>query len=184
MKGLGHRIRTLRKARKLTLVEIAEKTGIDQATLSRLENEKMTGTLDSHMRIADALGVRLPDLYDQIVNKVHETKERIIRQKISTFSHSSGAVSELLTSGILQKKMMPVLIKIKPHGHTENEEYTAASERFIYVLKGILEINLGKEKRVLNTHETLYFNASTPHHFKNPSKSESWCLSVLTPTSL
>ena len=184
MKGLGHRIRTLRKARKLTLVEIAEKTGIDQATLSRLENEKMTGTLDSHMRIADALGVRLPDLYDHIINKVHEAKERIIRQKISTFSHSSGAVSELLTTGILQKKMMPVLLKIKSKGYTESEEYQAGTERFVFVLKGDAEVIIGREKRLLRDRESLYFNAALAHHFRNGGKSESWMLSVLTPSSL
>jgi transcriptional regulator with XRE-family HTH domain len=52
MQGLGKRIKELRKSKKMTLVEIAKKTGIDQATLSRMENGKMTGTLDSHMRLA------------------------------------------------------------------------------------------------------------------------------------
>ena len=36
MKGLGDRIRELRKTRRLTLVQVADKTGIDQATLSRI----------------------------------------------------------------------------------------------------------------------------------------------------
>ena len=184
MKGLGQRIRTLRKARKLTLVEIAKTTGIDQATLSRIENGVMTGTLNSHMKIAEALGLNLPDLYEDVLGKLSEAKDKTVKQKLETFSHSSGAVAELLTTNILQKKMMPVLLKIKAKGRTETEEYRPGTERFIYVLKGAAEATLGKEERSLKAGECLYFNAALPHHFTNKSKSECWILSVMTPTSL
>ena len=184
MKGLGERVKTLRKSRKLTLVEVSKRTGIDQATLSRIENGVMTGTLDSHMKIADVLGVPLPDLYREVIDKVNQVKEHGVKKKLETFSHSSGAVAELLTTGILQKKMMPILLKIKRKGHTESEESPAGTERFIYVLKGCITLSTGRESKSLKAGENLYFNASVPHHFKNPSKSEAWCLSVTTPTSL
>ena len=184
MKGLGQRIRHLRKARKLTLVEIAKKTGIDQATLSRIENGVMIGTLNSHMRIAPALGIPLPDLYENVLEKIHEAKERVAKEKLETFSHSTGAVAELLTTGILQKKMMPVLLKIKPKGHTETEEYSAPTERFVYGLKGAIEVIVGRDKKELNSGESLYFNAGVGHSFRNTGKSECVCLSVLTPSSL
>jgi transcriptional regulator with XRE-family HTH domain len=105
MQGLGKRIKELRKSKKMTLVEIAKKTGIDQATLSRMENGKMTGTLDSHMRLAQILGVRLPDLYNQVLTKTDEKKETNFKQRLETFSHSAGATSEILTTQIFQKKM-------------------------------------------------------------------------------
>ena len=184
MKGLGQRIKSLRKERRLTLVEVAQKTGIDQATLSRIENGHMTGTLDSHMKIAEILGLRLPDLYNEVINKIHEEKDKNVRHKMETFSHSSGAVAELLTSGILQKKMMPILLKIKSGGKTETEEYKAIAERFIYVIKGTLEASVGDQKKTLKENESLYFNASAPHSFHNSHKSECWCLSIMTPVSL
>jgi transcriptional regulator with XRE-family HTH domain len=185
MKGLGQRIHSLRKERKLTLVEIAKRTGIDQATLSRIENGRMTGTLESHMKLADALGIRLPELYDQVITQIHEAREKPIRRRIEAFSHSSGAVSELLTTGILQKRMMPVLLKLKPRGHTEPEEYRAGTERFVYVLKGAVEVQVEQQKTLLRQTESLYLDASEPHHFRNAAKKgESWCLAVLTPTAL
>ena len=184
MKGLGRRIKFLRKQRKVTLVEIARKTGIDQATLSRMENEKMVGTLDSHLRIAQALGLRLPQLYEEVVQKLEEVKEKAVRHKVETFSHSSGAVSELLTTGVLQKKMMPVLLRVKPRGSTEIEEHPSTSERFIYLIKGSVEVAIGKDQRTLKPGDSLYFNASAPHSFKNLAKTDSELISVLTPTSL
>ncbi len=184
MKGLGQRIKILRKARRLTLVEIAKKTGIDQATLSRIENGVMIGTLSSHMKIAEALSVRLPDLYEDVLEKLVEKKEKAVRQKVETFSHSSGAVAELLTTGILQKKMMPVLLKLKPKGRTETEEFTIGSERFLYVVKGAVEISIENKAQTLKAGQSLYFNSTLPHYFRNPMRSESVCLSVLTPASL
>lgn len=184
MKGLGQRIQTLRKERRLTLIEVAKRTGIDQATLSRIENGKMTGTLESHMRIAEALGLHLTELYKGVIDKIEEKKEKEVRRKLETFSHSSGAVAELLTTGVLQKKMMPLILKLKGGGYTETEEFAAGTERFVYSLKGEVEINLTDEKRSLKAGECLYFNAATPHHFRNLLKSESWCLLVITPTSL
>ena len=184
MKGLGTRIQFLRKQRKITLVEMAKKTGIDQATLSRMENEKMVGTLDSHLRIAQTLGLRLPELYEEVAQKIDEMKDKAVRHKLETFSHSSGAVSELLTTGILQKKMMPVLLRLKPKAATESEDYPALTERFVYVLKGEVEMTIRKEQRTLNTGDSLYFNASSPHSFKNICKTESEVLSILTPTTL
>lgn len=183
MKGLGEKVRRLRKERKLTLVEIAKKTGIDQATLSRIETGRMRGTLDSHLKIAEALGIRLPELYEKVLSQSEEIKEKAVRRRVETFSDSSGAVAEILTAGFLHKKMMPVLLKIKPKGRTAEEEYPAATERFLYVLKGSLAVRSGKEGRTLKTGESLYLDASSPHHFKNLSASETRCLSILTPAS-
>ncbi len=184
MKGLGERVKFLRKSRKLTLVEVAKKTGIDQATLSRIENGVMVGTLHSHMKIAEILGVSLPDLYKEASDKLNQAKEKAARQKFESFSHSSGAVSELLTSGVLQKKMMPVLLKLKPKGRTETEELPPGVERFVYLLKGSLEIRLDNEKKILKAGESFYFNGARPHSFKNPLNSESWSLSVTSPVAL
>ena len=80
--------------------------------------------------------------------------------------------------------MMPVLLKLKGKGRTETEELPLFSERFIYILKGSAEIALGKESKVLTQGQSLYFNASAPHSFKNKLKTETQILSVITPVSL
>lgn len=184
MKDLGAKIKHLRTSKGLTIVQVARSTGIDQATLSRIENGKMTGTLESHMRIADTLGVRLPQLYDNVLSHNAGIKEEAVRQKIENFSFSTGAVAEILTGGILQKKMMPSLLKLKPKGHTQTEEFKDGTERFAYILSGSIELLVGREKHALSAGESLYFDASTPHHFTNKLKSPAQILSILTPASL
>ncbi|MEI8345521.1 MAG: cupin domain-containing protein, partial [Candidatus Omnitrophota bacterium] len=125
----------------------------------------------------------LTDLYAEVLAKNAVEDSRAGTQKAETFFHSSGAVAELLTCGIFNKKMMPVLLKVKPGGRTEVEEYSAGSERFVYVLRGRLQLMLEKESKTLNREQSAYFGADRPHFFKNTGSGESLCLSVLTPVA-
>lgn len=181
MQGLGHHIKALRKARHMTLVEMAGKTGIDEATLSRIENAKMTGTLDSHQRIAQALEIRLPDLYQQVLAQEEARSEGQAKEKFETFFHKNGVVAELLTSGFLRKKMMPVLLRLEPHRSADSEAYTIGSERFLYVLEGQLRLTIGKDNHPLKAGESIYFQASIPHQLHNTFDNPAAVLSVLTP---
>ena len=63
---LGNRIREIRKQKKITLLELAKTTGVAQATLSRMETGLMVGTVKSHQKIAEALGISLAELYGHI----------------------------------------------------------------------------------------------------------------------
>ena len=179
LKGLGKRIQFLRKERKITLVGMAKKSGIDPATLSRMENERMVGTVDSHRRICDVLGIRLPELYETITQKLEEARDKEARQKLEKFSQSSGVVTELLTTGVSQKRMMPTLLRLKAKGYSKTETHPAATERFVYLLKGAVSIKVGNQENLLYPGDSLYFRASTPHSFHNNAKTESELLSIL-----
>jgi len=63
---MGKRIKELRKLKRMTLVRLSEKSGVQLATLSRIENNKMTGSLESHAQICLALGIKLSELYEGV----------------------------------------------------------------------------------------------------------------------
>lgn len=60
----GARIRELRKGRGLSQDQLAEVIGIDQKHMSRIELGKSYPSLDRLMRIAEALQVPLPSLFE------------------------------------------------------------------------------------------------------------------------
>ncbi len=62
-KSLGGRLRTLRRANGLTLKGLAKTSGVDPATISKMERGQMLGTLESHLRLSRALGLTLAKLY-------------------------------------------------------------------------------------------------------------------------
>lgn len=64
--NIVNNFRQIRQEKRLTLVEISNRTGIQIATLSRIQNGLMPGTLETNIAIADALGVPLADLFKKM----------------------------------------------------------------------------------------------------------------------
>lgn len=62
-------LRAWRLYRKLTLVSLAERTGISRSYLSRIENGKRRGTLDIYRRLAVVLNVEPDDLCIRMGNE-------------------------------------------------------------------------------------------------------------------
>lgn len=53
-----------RSNKKITLIKLAELTGISKSALNNIENEKVSPTLDELEAIAKALDTRITDLFD------------------------------------------------------------------------------------------------------------------------
>jgi len=59
---VGAQIRRVREHRNLTQQQVCERSGIDIATYSRIEQGHASPLLDTLIRIADAIGVELAEL--------------------------------------------------------------------------------------------------------------------------
>jgi quercetin dioxygenase-like cupin family protein/DNA-binding XRE family transcriptional regulator len=180
-------LRALRKTQRVTLVELAKASGVDAATISRIETGKMTGTLECHLRLATALGVKLTELYAGIEEaRVRDavTLQGPLRQR-EVYLHQAGKSSmAMLTTEVLTKKLMPVLITIEPGGSTHREEAKVGTEKFLYLLEGTVEARVGEATHTLRRGSSLYLDASIPHSLKNAGRSVAKCLSVVTPPVL
>lgn len=67
-KGLGKRIRALRKLKALTQEELGEKSGLSYKFVGEIERGKVNPSLDSLVRIANALDVKVGDLFPHDVD--------------------------------------------------------------------------------------------------------------------
>jgi len=181
---VGDIIHKLRKERKMTLLELSGKSGVALATLSRVENNKMTGTLDSHIAICKAFDLNLPDLYKDLSTSKKTIELHPKSAKTDIFMYDKKTSSEVLASNFMNKKMMPILIKIGKSGRTHSEETRAGVEKFIFVLYGKIEATIGENKYNMVKGDTLYFESSFPHHFKNMGNGEARIISVVSPPVL
>jgi transcriptional regulator with XRE-family HTH domain len=68
---IGNRIKTLRQARGISQDELAEKTSLNTKYISSIERGKANPTLDTFIKIADALKLGIPELF----NIEYEPKE-------------------------------------------------------------------------------------------------------------
>ena len=63
---IGHFIQVLRKERKLTQKELAERTGINQADISKLENGTANPSIRTLRRLADGMGMKMKLVFEPI----------------------------------------------------------------------------------------------------------------------
>lgn len=182
--NIGPVIRKLRKDADLTLAQLSQMSNVALATLSRIETGKMTGTLESHIQIAKAFGLTLPQFYSEVDKFKSKQKEPEPERRANVFVHNKGASSTILTKDIFMKKMLPALIELKSGAKTHKEELKIGTEKFVYVLSGRIEMVIGANKEILEKGTTLYFDASQPHYIKNTGKGDATCLCIVTPVSL
>jgi transcriptional regulator with XRE-family HTH domain len=180
---IGKRLKALRKEREITLGELSKKTGVALATLSRMENDLMPGTLKSHMAICKVLGVSITDLYRELEDE-SKTLESVSRtERPQHLSQGHKIKYELLVTRAMDKKLLPVLMHISPGGRTQNEQDKPGVEKFVYVMKGAMEAVVGDKKYTLKQGDSLYFDASVPHKFSGAAKSGAEAITVTSPST-
>jgi DNA-binding transcriptional MerR regulator/quercetin dioxygenase-like cupin family protein len=171
----GQRFRRLRARRGLSLAQVARATGVSVGFLSALERGQMRSSISTLRRIARFYKTNLLSLFE--INGDSQRHVRPSQRKI--LETSPGVRMELLAWG--NTAMEPHLFRIKPGGGS-GESYSHEGEEFLHVLRGEFEICLNKgERYLLKVGDSLYFESSTPHRWKNPGRGEAWILWVNTP---
>ena len=181
---IGDKLHEIRKNKKITLTDLAQKSGVQLATLSRIENKKMTGTLESHQAIAKALGIEVVELYNSVIRDQKQIEVSKTTPNSEIFTHNEKSSFELLTKNVLSKQMMPTLIRIEEGGSSQKEQGQANAEKFLFILEGSIEAVIDANSYRLNKNNTLYFDASLVHTFKNAGRGIAKLLCVATPVSL
>lgn len=184
----GEKIRALRHNGRLTQGELAQRAGINTSTVSLIESGKRPGTVEAHGRIARALGLTLSELYAGLED---DRKEVVPFQPVTantgSYAHPGlGFAMQPLTTNVLEKRMMPVLLQLAIKGSTVLEQARGGThtEKFLYVQQGAVDVQVGDQHFTLRRHQSLYFDATLPHHIRNIGKTTASVFLVISPPML
>jgi DNA-binding transcriptional MerR regulator/quercetin dioxygenase-like cupin family protein len=171
----GQSFRRLRTRRGLSLAQVAHATKVSVGFLSALERGQMRSSISTLRRIARFYRTNILSLFETAAEN-----PRLVRPgQRKVLETTPGVRMELLAWG--QTVMEPHLFRIKPGGGS-GEPYSHEGEEFLHILRGDFEIWLNsKEHYRLKPGDSLYFESSTPHRWRNPGRSETWLLWVNTP---
>ncbi|MDP2941849.1 MAG: XRE family transcriptional regulator [Candidatus Omnitrophota bacterium] len=180
---IGKVIKGLRTKMKMTQAELAKRAGLDFTTISKVEKGSLTGTLNTHRKIAAALGISLVDLYKELDGPGRPAFEVSASKKdqADIFHYNKRAVSQILLGRVLEHKMLPELLALEKNGTTRLEQKRPGTEQFIFVLEGNIEIKIAAEVLKLKKGQSVYFDASRPHIIRNTTKTPAKCLRVTSP---
>jgi transcriptional regulator with XRE-family HTH domain len=171
----GKRFRRLRTRRGLSLAQVARATGVSVGFLSALERGQMRSSIATLRRIARFYRTNILSFFEAAGEN-----PRVVRPAQRKILEATPDVRmELLAWG--NTAMEPHLFRVKPGGGS-GESYSHEGEEFLHVLRGEFEIWLNpKEHYQLKRGDSLYFESTTPHRWRNPGRTETWLLWVNTP---
>ena len=171
----GLRFRRLRQRRDLSLAQVASVIGVSVGFLSALERGQMRASIGTLRRIARYYRTNILSFFEPAKNN-----SRVVRPaERKILETTRGVRMELLAWG--NTAMEPHLFRIKS-GAGSGESYTHEGEEFLHILRGEFEIWLNADEHYrMQPGDSLYFQSSTPHRWRNPGKTESLLLWINTP---
>ena len=168
-KTVGGKIKQIREMKKVSVEELAERSGMDTSLILKIEEEKNVPSLAPLIKIARALGVRLgtflddSDSYGPVVVRSGEY------QKGARFTSQTSEAREHLNFFSLAfdkagRNMEPFIVDIEPGLQSDYMLSSHEGEEFIYVLEGEVEINYGKEVYRLAKGDSIYLDSIVLHN--------------------
>lgn len=167
-KRIGERIRRLRLKRSMGLVELGRQTGLSASFLSQLETGRVVPTLRNLARIAVVFGRDLSYFFEPEPHPLfrlhrHTDRVRLPQSGVEAPTYFFESLAWMVPERQLDPyyaEFLPVRnpSDIRPHVHPGYE--------FLYLLEGELEIRHGDRTHELETGDSVYFDAGTPHSYR------------------
>lgn len=159
--SLGTRIRHRRHDLGLTLVRLAEASGLSHPFLSQIERGQAKPSMASLRRIAQALGVTESSLLAP-ANRSHVELVRADSGEVIANAEDGGGWSRVVACG------NGVVVQEFADGPFEFlEPYSHAGDESLYVVSGRVEVMLdGEGSFVLAERDTLTYPGARPHRIR------------------
>lgn len=181
--NVGHRVLQLRTEKKLTQTELAKRSGISHSNLSKIENCLLSPTFETILRIVDGLEIDISELLSASNDIPHRTRRVVTRRGQGEIHETENYVYETLCSEITNKRMIPLVARLKAHSLKQFGIYMRhPGEEVLYVLDGDVELNTEHYAPVqLGPGDCAYYDSSMGHACISTNEKEALVFWVSTP---
>jgi transcriptional regulator with XRE-family HTH domain len=176
---LGKRIQQYRINKRLTLQELAEKSGYAKGYLSKIEKAEKAPPVSTLINLAKALNITISEIFGEeeensSICLVKRWERRIIARDGSVF----GYAYETLAHKFNNKHMDPFFLTIPLHPK-ENVIFQHKGEEILFVLEGTMKFFHGEKTFIVEEGDCIYFDGSIPHYGICQGNKEVNCLMVI-----
>jgi transcriptional regulator with XRE-family HTH domain len=178
MPKIGTNLRAMRVRRQLTTRELATRSGVSHSTISLIERDRISPSIDTLEAILDALGSRLADFLGGLAKGPESPFYRAddlpeignpdtISYRIIGLNHPHPTIQFL-------KETYSV-------GADTGDTLNHLAQEAGYVLSGRIEVTVGIDVRVLEKGDAYYFDSRQTHRFRNVGKTQAEIISAVSP---
>lgn len=182
--SVGGRIRQIRRARSITLAQLAGAAGISIGHLSELERGVTVASVKVVQDISKALGINVGSLFEMTPHDLSEGRPLVVRSGARKLLKYDGlGLRDYLLSPHLDGSLELLLCEIEPGGTSGDEPYIHQGEEAAFLLSGQLEIWIGEKHYRLREGDSFGFPSMIPHRYRNPGLTVTRIIWAITPPS-
>ena len=183
-KTVGEKIKQIREMKKVSIEELAVRSGMEIAMVQKIEREKNIPSLAPLIKIARALGARLGTFLDDSDSFGPVVVRSGEHHKGARFTSQSSEAREHLNFFSLAfdkagRSMEPFIVDIEAGLQSDYMLSSHEGEEFIYVLEGEIEINYGKETYTLAKGDSIYLDSIVLHNVHAANQNSARILAVV-----
>lgn len=183
IKVIGKKIRSIRKSKSLTIVELAEQINVTSGYISQIERDLISPSLAVLKRLSEALDIPLSALFmeenDQdVVTIQHDERTKI---KFGNINVELEFITPILDKGEKTNSIEAFLFRLKPKSWASEHSIIHESKVCFYVLSGEIQCHIGNNIYTAYKGDSIFVPENKGHMIFNSNNEESEALCIITP---
>lgn len=167
MQQIATELRERRRRQGLSLEALSARSGVSRSMISKVERGEAVPSTVVLSRLAEALG----STFAQLMMPAPEREILVIpRAHQPVLRDDATGFARRVLSPVLPGRGIDFVLNTLPPGAGTGDftPHRLGVEEYIYVLSGRLDASIGEHLAVLEAGDSLFFDASIGHAFRNP----------------
>jgi transcriptional regulator with XRE-family HTH domain len=161
---LGTALRLARQRAGLTMQRLAELSGVSQPHLSQMENGKVSPSINTLYRLANAMGISA----QQLLPEARGTSLEVVRAgsvpATPIVDRPDAATAQVLV-GAPDRMLQVQEVQVQP-GQDLGEWFRHEGEEYLYVIEGNVRIEVhGNAAEDLTSHDSAWYDSKLEHRW-------------------
>lgn len=164
---VGAKLKAFRRAKSLSLADLAKLTNVSEATLSRVENDQTPVSAHNLYNLSQVLGVDITAFFEEQAHPIRNGVRSITRKSDPQPVETSRYLSDVLCTDLANKKMHPAVNTVDKRSLEEVGGLAShPGEEFLYVLSGKLVLHTDfYAPLLLEEGDSIYFDGMMAHAY-------------------
>lgn len=158
--AIGGRLRALRQARRMTIEQLAETTGLSKGFISRVERDLTSPSVATLLQLCEVLNAEVGDLFRE------PDSQFVAAGKAAPINLGGTDVVERLLTPRSERRLQVIrsVVPAGAHGTGGQEPYTINTEvETLHVVEGVVAFRLNNGTWELREGDSITFSGREPH---------------------
>lgn len=180
---IGEKIRSIRKNKNLTIVQLSEQINVTSGYISQIERDLISPSLNVLKRLSDALEVPLSTLFadasTENVIKISENDRTKV--KFGNINVELEFITPFMKNNDKGDTLEAFLFKLPPESCVSQESIVHQSKVYIYILRGEINCQIGDNIYNISKGDSICIPEKAAHLLNNSCNEETEAICIISP---